>query len=212
LDVDAVTGKVTYRDGMISGIGGLLYFCPSTGGFKSLRAMAYHPDTAAMYIPLNLNCETAAFGPVNYRAGGGGSGSVRGRLNHFHPDSPDQLGEFQALDIRTGKTIWKQRRRSPYNTSALTTAGGIVFVGDWERYVFAYDVETGDELWSTRLTTMANGYPITYAVDGTQYVAFGAGNNGGLTSWTGTIPSDLLSDLRNPRNAGNAIFVFALPD
>ncbi len=212
LDVDTVTGKVTYRDGMISGIGELLYFCPSTGGFKSLRAMAYHPDTAAMYIPLNLNCETAAFGPVNYRAGGGGSGSTRGRLNHFHPDSPDQLGEFQALDIRTGKTIWKQRRRSPYNTSALTTAGGIVFVGDWERYVFAYDVETGDELWRTRLTTMANGYPITYAVDGTQYVAFGAGNNGGLTSWTGTIPNDLLSDLRNPRNAGNAIFVFALPE
>ena len=211
LDVDTVTGKVTYRDGMISDIGELLYFCPSTGGFKSLRAMAYHPDTAAMYIPLNLNCETAAFGPVNYRAGGGGAGSVRGRLNHFHPDSPDQLGEFQALDIRTGKTIWKQRRRSPYNTSALTTAGGIVFVGDWERYVFAYDVETGDELWSTRLTTMANGYPITYAVDGTQYVAFGAGNNGGLTSWTGTIPNDLLSDLRNPRNAGNAILVFALP-
>jgi alcohol dehydrogenase (cytochrome c) len=211
LDVDSVTGKVTYRDGMISGIGDLLYFCPSTGGFKSLRAMAYHPDTAAMYIPLNLNCETAAFGPVNYRVGGGGSGSVRGRLNHFHPDSPDQLGEFHALDIRTGETIWKQRRRSPYNTAALTTAGGIVFVGDWERYVFAYDVETGAELWRTRLTTMANGYPITYAVDGTQYVAFGAGNNGGLTSWTSTIPDDLLSDLRNPRNAGNAIFVFALP-
>ncbi len=211
LDVDTVTGKVTYRDGMISGVGEMLYFCPSTGGFKSLRAMAYHPDTAAMYIPLNLNCETAAFGPVNYRVGGGGSGSVRGRLNHFHPDSPDQLGEFQALDIRTGKTIWKQRRRSPYNTVALTTAGGIVFVGDWERYVFAYDVETGDELWQTRLTTMANGYPITYAVDGTQYVAFGAGNNGGLTSWTGVLPDDLLSDLRNPRNGGNALFVFALP-
>ena len=211
LDVDTTTGTVTYRDDMIADVGEMLYFCPSTGGFKSLRAMAYHPDTAAMYIPLNLNCETAAFGPVNYRVGGGGTGSTRGRLNHFHPDSPDQLGEFQALDIRTGKTIWKQRRRSPYNTAALTTAGGIVFVGDWERYVFAYDVETGHELWQTRLTTMANGYPITYAVDGTQYVAFGAGNNGGRTSWTNIVPDDLLRELRNPRNAGNAIFVFALP-
>ena len=211
LDVDTTTGKVTYREDMIADVGEMLYFCPSTGGFKSLRAMAYHPDTAAMYIPLNLNCETAAFGPVNYRVGGGGTGSTRGRLNHFHPDSPDQLGEFQALDIRTGKTIWKQRRRSPYNTAALTTAGGIVFVGDWERYVFAYDVETGDELWQTRLTTMANGYPITYAVEGTQYVAFGAGNNGGRTSWTNIVPDDLLRELRNPRNAGNAIFVFALP-
>ena len=140
-----------------------------------------------------------------------GTGSTRGRLNRFHPDSPDQLGEFQALDIRTGKTIWKQRRRAPYHTAALTTAGGIVFAGDWERYVLAYDVETGDELWQTRLTTMANGYPITYAVDGTQYVAFGAGNNPAATSWTTVIPDDLLSDLKNPRIGGNAIFVFALP-
>ena len=211
LDVDTATGKVTYRDGMVSGVGELLYFCPSTGGFKSFRAMAYHPDTAAMYIPLHLNCETAAFGPVDYRVGVGGTGSTRGRLNHFQPDSPDQLGEFQALDIRTGKTIWKQRRLAPYHTAALTTAGGIVFAGDWERYVLAYDVETGDELWQTRLTTMANGYPITYAVDGTQYVAFGAGNNPAASSWSTVIPDDLLSDLKNPRVGGNAIFVFALP-
>ena len=57
----------------------------------------------------------------------------------------------------------------------------------------------------------SGGYPITYAVDDTQYVAFGAGNNGGRTSWTNIIPDDLLSDLRNPRNGGNALFVFALP-
>ena len=211
VDVDPETGVVTYREGMISGVGELLYFCPSTGGFKSLRAMAYHPGTATMYIPLHLNCETAAFGPVEYRPGGGGTGWVRGRLNHFHPDSPDQLGEFQAVDIRTGETRWKHRRRSPYNTAALTTGGGLVFVGDWERYVFAYDVETGEQLWQTRLSTMANGYPITYAVDGTQYVAFGAGNPGGGSSWTSIIPNDLLRDLKNPRTGGNALFVFALP-
>ena len=212
VDVDTATGTVTHREDMISDVGEELYFCPSTGGFKSLRAMAYHPETTAMYIPLHLNCETAAFGPVEYRVGGGGTGWVRDRQNHFHPDSPDQLGEFQALDVRTGETLWKHRRRSPYNTAALTTAGGLVFVGDWERYVFAYDVESGEELWQTRLSTMANGYPITYAVDGTQYIAFGAGNSGGAGSWTGVIPGDLLSDLKNPGLGGNAIFVFALPE
>ena len=211
VDVDTATGAVTYREGMISGVGEELFFCPSTGGFKSLRAMAYHPETAAMYLPLNLNCETAAFGPVEYKVRGGGTGSVRGRKNHFHPDSPDQLGEFQALDVRTGQTLWKQRRRAPYNTAALTTAGGLVFVGDWERYIFAYDVESGEQLWQTRLTTMANGFPITYAVDGTQYIAFGAGAGGGGSSWTNIIPDDLLSDLKNPSRGGNAIFVFALP-
>ena len=210
VDVDTRTGIVTHREDMISEVGEQLYFCPSTGGFKSLRAMAYHPETTSLYIPLNLNCETAAFGPVEQRLGGGGTGGVRGRQNHFHPDAPGQLGEFQALDIRTGETLWKLRRRAPYNTAALTTAGGLVFIGDWERYVFAYDAASGDQLWQSRLTQMANGYPITYAVDGTQYIAFGAGGPLGGSSWTSILPAALLPDLRNPRG-GNAIFVFALP-
>ena len=211
VNVDPQTGTVTHREDMVSDVGEELYFCPSTGGFKSLRAMAYHPETEALYVPLNLNCETAAFGPVERQLGGGGTGGVRGRQNHFHPDAPDQLGEFQALDIRTGETLWKQRRRAPYNTAALTTGGGLVFIGDWERHVFAYDARTGDELWQSRLSTMANGYPITYAVDDTQFIAFGAGGPLGGSSWTSILPADLLPEKRNPR-AGNAIFVFALPD
>ena len=212
LDVSTETGEVTYRDGMVVGVFEELYFCPSTGGFKSLRAMSYHPSAGAMYIPLNLHCETAEFLPVEMRDGGGGEGGVRERQNHFHPDSPDQLGEFHALDIRTGETLWKNRRRAPYNTAALTTAGGLVFVGDWDRHIFAYDTDTGETRWESRLTTMANGYPITYAVDGTQYVAFVAGSPLGGASWAATVPNDLLPELRNPRNAGNAIFVFALPE
>ena len=210
-DIDPETGEFTYREGMVSGVGEMLFFCPSTGGFKALRAMAYHPDTGALYVPLNLQCETAAFGPVEQRPGGGGTGGVRGRLNHFHPDAPGQLGEFQALDIRTGETLWKHRLRVPYNTAALTTGGGLVFVGDWERHVFAYDAASGEQLWQSRLTTMANGYPITYAVDGRQYIAFGAGGPLGGSSWTSIIPADLIPEKRNPRQ-GNGIFVFALPE
>ena len=213
VDLNTATGELTYRDGMVVDVGEDLYFCPSTGGFKSLRAMSYHPETEAFYVPLNLNCESAAFGPVERREGGGGTGGVRGRRNHFHPDAPDQLGEFQAMDIRTGETLWKHRRRAPYNTAALTTAGGLVFVGDWNRYVMAYDARTGDPRWESRLSTMANGYPITYAVDGKQYIAFGAGGTIG-GSWATVLPNDLLSEIKNPSGgrAGNTMFVFALPD
>ena len=209
VDLNRETGELVYRDGAVVDVGEELFFCPSTGGFKSLRAMAYHPDTGALYVPINLQCETAAFGPVERREGGGGTGGVRGRQNHFHPDAPDELGEFQAMDIRTGETLWRHRRRAPYNTAALTTAGGLVFIGDWERYVFAYDASNGDEIWRSRLSTMANGYPISYAVDGKQYIAFGAGGPLGGSSWTSIIPADLIPEMRNPR-AGNAIFVFAL--
>ena len=147
--------------------------------------------------------------PALRRAGGGGTGGVRGRKNHFHPDAPDQLGEFQALSIRTGETLWKHRRRTPYNTAALTTGGGLVFVGDWDRYVLAYDAQSGAELWQTRLPHMTNGFPITYAVDDVQYVAIGTGPSIGASSWATLIPSELLPEKKNPRATGG-IFVFAI--
>lgn len=77
----------------------------------------------------------------------------------------------------------------------------------------AYDARTGDPLWESRLSTMANGYPITYAVDGKQYIAFGAGGPTGA-SWTTVLPNDLLPEMKNPSSgrAGNTIFVYALPD
>ena len=80
----------------------------------------------------------------------------------------------------------------------------------WYLAAACYDAASGDQLWQSRLTQMANGYPITYAVDGMQYIAFGAGGPLGGSSWTSILPAALLPDLRNPR-AGNAIFVFALP-
>jgi len=156
-----------------------------------------------------LNCESAAFLPVERRPGGGGAGSVRDKVYHFHPKSPDHIGEFQSLDLRTGATRWRQRRRTPFNTAALATGGGLVFVGDWERYVMAYDADSGEELWQTRLPQMTNGFPITYAVDGVQYVAIGTGPSISA-SWATLIPAELLPDKKNPRTSGG-IFVFALP-
>ena len=86
-DIHPETGRATYREGMVQEIGEEIHWCPSTAGFKSWRAMSYNPDTEAFYIPLNLNCETGIFGPVEKVEGGGGAGPVR-RTNHFHPHSP----------------------------------------------------------------------------------------------------------------------------
>jgi alcohol dehydrogenase (cytochrome c) len=120
------------------------------------------------------------------------------------------MGEVVSVDIRTGKQVWRQRRRAPYNTSALTTAGGLVFIGSWDRYAFAYDARSGNQLWQTRLPTMANGSPITYSVDGKQYVAFIAGGPIAASTWATRAPLVLLPEVRNPR-AGNSLMVFSLP-
>jgi alcohol dehydrogenase (cytochrome c) len=122
--------------------------------------------------------------------------------------SEGNLGEFQAVDIKSGRTLWRHRVSSPMNTAALTTAGGLVFAGDWDRHVYAYDASTGKILWQTRLPTSAQGFPITYAAKGKQYVALPAGIGGG--SWSTLIAPELAPAIRRP-NSGNALLVFALP-
>jgi alcohol dehydrogenase (cytochrome c) len=207
IDVDPHSGKVSYRAGKIPQVGVQLDFCPSTAGFKSWRAMSFHPQTNALYVPINLNCEIATFGPAARVAGGGGTGPVR-RKNTKHPQADGNLGEFLALDIASGKVLWRHRTPSPSNTAALATAGGVVFGGDWDRHMYAYDAPTGKILWQTRLPTSAQGFPITYLANGRQYVAMPAGIGGG--SWSTLIAPELAPEIRRP-NSGNALLVFSLP-
>ena len=207
-DIDPETGTVTYRQGMVPELYEEVYSCPSTAGFKSWRAMSYSPETEAFVIPINLNCETAVFGPVDRVEGGGGGGPVQ-RTNHFHPESPGQLGELLSMSIRTGEVLWRQRFKTPINSAALTTAGGLAFAGSWDRYIYAFDIDTGEILWRNRLPTSIQGFPISYAVDGRQYVAVPVGTGG--ASWGGMIPADLMPEERQPVG-GNGLFVFALAE
>jgi alcohol dehydrogenase (cytochrome c) len=207
VDVNPQSGKVTYLQGKIPQLGVEVDQCPSTAGFKSWRAMAFSPQTNALYIPLNLNCEKATFGPVQKVVGGGGTGPVR-RRDYKHPESLGSLGEFLAMDIRSGRILWRHRTPSPSNAAALTTAGGVVFGGDWDRHMYAYDAATGKILWQTRLPTSAQGFPITYLAKGKQYVAMPAGIGGG--SWGVLIPPELTPEMRRP-SSGNSLLVFALP-
>ena len=207
-DINPTTGQVTYLEGTIPVIGEEVHWCPSTSGFKSWRAMSYYPELETFFIPINLNCETAVFGPVDRVAGGGGTGPVR-RTNHHHPDSDEQLGEFLAMDMRTGAVKWRRRFRTPITSAALTTAGGLAFAGGWDRDIFAFDVNTGDTVWSTKLPTSIQGFPITFAVDGKQYLAVPTGAGG--ASWGGMLPQQLTPEVKRPVG-GNGLFVFALPD
>src|SRR5262245_51614646 len=207
LEVNAQTGKVTYLPGKIPQLGVELDMCPSTAGFKSWRAMSYSPQTNAFYVPINMSCEKATFRAVDKVVGRGGTGPVA-RTDYKHPESGGNLGEFLAMDMRTGKVLWRQRMPSPSNTAALATAGGVVFGGDWDRRMYAYDAATGKILWQTRLPTSAQGFPITYLAKGKQYIAMPAGIGGG--SWSTLIAPELAPEIHRP-NSGNALLVFALP-
>jgi len=208
MKVDRETGKVNYEPAAIPKIGVEVDFCPSTAGFKSWRAMSYHPQTQAFFIPISLHCEKGVFGEVPRVEGRGGSGPVR-RTNLFHPQSPNGLGEFLAMDMRSGKVLWRHRTRTPINSAALTTGGGLAIVGDWDRNLYIFDAANGKVLFQTRMPTSVQGFPITYAVRGKQYLAIPVGTGGG--SWTSLIPVELTPEKQRPTGA-NGIYVFALPE
>src|SRR5262249_20150298 len=126
----------------------------------------------------------------------------------IHPESPDGSGELLAMSAKTGDILWRHRSRTPPTTATLTTGGGLVIVGDYDRYVYAHDAKTGKILFQTRLPTSVQGFPITYAVNGRQYLAVPAGARRG--QWVTTIPAELTPEKKIAQNA-NAIFVFALP-
>jgi alcohol dehydrogenase (cytochrome c) len=208
LDVHPATGKVTYRPGMIPREGVELEFCPSVAGFKSWRAMAYHPDTRAFYVPLNVTCEKATFGPGPARVEGGGGVGESKRTNTMHPERPDGVGEFLAIDV-DGRILWRHRTRTAIDSAVLTTGGGLAIVGDWDRYLYVHDAATGRILYQTRLPSSVTGFPITYAVAGRQYLAVPAGSDPSMWS---SISAGFTPEKRRPAAGGHGIYVFALPD
>jgi alcohol dehydrogenase (cytochrome c) len=115
-------------------------------------------------------------------------------------DGQYPVGQITAVDVATGNTVWQYRQR-PYNYSAvLATAGGLVFNGDAARYFFALDTDTGKRIWQVRLGSMCCGYPVTYSVDGRQYIAVVAGYG-----------RNSLAPEIDGINGDNMIYVFALP-
>jgi alcohol dehydrogenase (cytochrome c) len=99
------------------------------------------------------------------------------------------------------------RQRAPQTSGALATGGGLVFAGALDRRFTAYDAATGDTLWQTRLSDVPSSAPISYAVNGRQFVAMVVGYG---TAHAMTFPM-LTPEIDLPIVRSSAIAVFALP-
>ena len=191
LDVDPATGAVTYRPDMIPRHGVELEFCPDLGGVRNWRASAYHPATGALYIPIHPTCVTGTFTELPQELGNNyySNRGFRRRAGRVHPDSAEFPGHLIAMDIDTGEIRWRHSMSSRPGSAALATGGGLVIGADTRRHLYAHDAATGEVLFRTRLPGSVQGFPITYAVDGRQYLAAPVGGN-----------------------RTNAVYAFALPE
>ena len=112
------------------------------------------------------------------------SGQTRGAVLLFVLAGITDAGLIQALDINPeqAESKWQYRYRPSPTSSVLATAGGLVFGGDAAREIKAWDQETGEVLWSQRLNAPVGGYPMTYALDGEQYLVIPTGYSNSASS------------------------------
>ncbi len=173
--VDPVTGEKRVNPAVQPQAGQAKYLCPNSFGARNWPATSLDPVTDILYVPILENCADYTYAP---RAT---AQTARGGIDmHFGlrapPNHDGKFGRIAALDLQRRRIVWTHRQRMPIAGSALATAGGVLFEGDVDRYFSAYDQATGQELWRTRLGSAPESSPVTFAVDGRQYVAVVAGS------------------------------------
>lgn len=205
-DIDAVTGRVTYREDIQNAkLNEWTSACPSSAGGKDWHSMTYHEPSGLMIAPLSQTCLENAAREVALVQGGGGLAASRKFFEM--PGTDGNLGKIGAYNVDTMEEVWSHQQRASFHTGTMSTAGDLVFVGDLDRRFKALNARTGEVLWETRLGTSVQGHPVSFAIDGKQYIAVTSAVGGTSPR---TVPDVIATEITYPR-WGNALYVFSLP-
>jgi alcohol dehydrogenase (cytochrome c) len=203
--IDPVTGdKIPKAEKLPGRDRGAVFVCPHGGGGRNWSPTSFNPQTRLLFVNARDVC-------MDMVPASSGPGFLTTGVNIQYVARPGHDGNFgvlQALDMESGKVAWEARRRQTFDMGILTTAGGLLFTGGMDRQFLAYDQETGQELWRTGVTGVPNASPITYSVDGKQYIAMVTGHGNPLALG---IP-DVIPETQLPPVNSSSLYVFALPD
>jgi alcohol dehydrogenase (cytochrome c) len=154
---------------------------PTGGGGTEWSPTSYSPQTGYVYVnasqtPNTLARRAGAYEQGRRYTGGAGVQAI----------GADMSSTFTALDSRTNKIAWQKVENMGQGYGALSTAGGLVFRGKIDGNLLAHDAKTGEDLWSFQTGWGISAPPMTYSVDGMQYVVVASGGNrGGVTTLDG---------------------------
>ena len=107
----------------------------------------------------------------------GKDGAAPIRYAASEPTSDPRWGTLSSIDLATGKISWQNKTAQPLLGGVLATAGGLLFTGEGDGHFNAYNNQTGELLWQAKSEFGVNAPPITYTIDGVQYIAVASGGN-----------------------------------
>jgi alcohol dehydrogenase (cytochrome c) len=176
--------------------------CPSWMGGKNWQPMSFNPITGLAYLTTNNMCQDMQATEVEYRRGT----FYIGNDSSVNPGHGDHLGQLLALDPATQKPAWTMNLPLPWNGGTMTTAGNLVFFGDINGFFHALDAKTGKPLWQMNVGSGVGAGPMTFAVDGKQYVAILVGRAESPPAYMGETGKKIIA--ATPE--GGTLFVFSL--
>jgi alcohol dehydrogenase (cytochrome c) len=202
---DAAARTGTVNASLKPQIGRSVFTCPAFFGGDNWWSFSLDPSSGNVFVPTMRTCmklvgeqPPAMFHP--------GSAALDEGFSVEPVPGAKGWGALQAYDLATGKRRWSKETFYPWTDGTLSTAGGLVFSGTPDQKFYALDERTGRVLWTFHARSGFIGQPVTYMVDGKQYVAVQSGYGGVAPFWGGKKVAPMFRSIP----LGGTLYVFSL--
>lgn len=185
-------------------VGKTVFTCPAFFGGDNWWSYTYDPQTHYVYVPTMHTCmKLTGTKPKPFKAG---VGYVDESFVVQPMPGAYGWGALTAIDGTTGRKVWSKETKMPWNDGTLSTDGGLVFSGTPDQKFYAFDAKTGKLLWMHHMASGVIGQPVSYRVDGKQYVAVQSGWGGVAPFYGGKKMAPIFKHI----HLGGTLYVFSL--